>query len=413
VRFSNKYYVFDFLCSECDKSFEITEKMMVCPECSYQQRDLEPLRGLLEVNITKRARETPAHLDFSDLLPVERRYFPRIPVGNSPLWTPLNLRKLHGYDRLFIKNDSTNPTFSFKDRASHLVAAYATKLGVKKIVVASTGNAASSMAGIGASAGLNVVIFLPKNAPLAKMVQSLQYGAQVIRVDGSYDAAYELSMAYARQYGGMSRNTAYNPMTIEGKKTVSLEIFRDLKMSAPDYIFVPTGDGSILSGVYKGFADLLKLGFIAKMPIVYCVQANGSNAIAQAMKSSSNEFNTITSCTIADSLAVDVPRAGYLALKYLNQHKGREIVISDEEILAAQLELSSKEGLFVEPAAAAAYAGFVAASRRDQLPHKAKVVILATGSGLKDPDSAQHKVVEPPKPIKNLGDLDAGAIKFR
>lgn len=406
MEFSNQSYVFEFRCSECDSSYEINEHFMVCPECSSKQHDSEPLRGLLEVNIEKRAPATPAPFNLFDLLPVERCHFPRIPVGNSPLWTPLNLRKLHGYSGLFIKNDATNPTFSFKDRASTLVAAYATKLGIKKIVVASTGNAASSMAGIGASAGLDIVIFLPKNAPSAKMIQSLQYGAQVIRVDGNYDVAYELSLDYTRHYGGMSRNTAYNPMTIEGKKTVSLELFSDLDMSPPDYIFVPTGDGSILSGVYKGFSDLLKLGYISRMPTVYCVQANGSSAISRAMKSSAKKFNTTSSHTIADSIAVDVPRAGYLALKYLHQHDGREIVVSDDEILAGQLELSSKEGLFVEPAAAAAYAGFVAATRRDQLPHDAKIVILATGSGLKDLDSARHKAVAPSKPIKNLSDLD-------
>ena len=164
-----------------------------------------------------------------------------------------------------MKDDGVNPTGSLKDRASFLVSAFAAKFGMREIVLASTGNAGSSMAGVGAAAGQQVTLFLPKAAPKAKLIQALQYGAKVFRVDGTYDDAYELSLAYTAKFGGLSRNTAYNPMTIEGKKTVSLEVFRQLGQ-IPDHLFVSVGDGCILSGVYKGFRDLRQLGMTIACP---------------------------------------------------------------------------------------------------------------------------------------------------
>ncbi len=163
-----------------------------------------------------------------DLLPVEAAYFPPIPVGNTPLWEPGNLRRSTGFKRLFIKDDGANPTASFKDRASFLVSAAANKFNIPDITLASTGNAGSSMAGIGAAAGQSITLFLPESAPAAKLVQALQYGARVYRVHGNYDMAYDLSLEFSKQKGGINRNTAYNPLTIEGKKTVSLELFQQL-----------------------------------------------------------------------------------------------------------------------------------------------------------------------------------------
>ncbi len=384
-----KYF---YTCSECAKHFDITPDLMVCPECSQAQRDDEPLRGVLEVAFEG---ALPRDFDPLDFLPVERQYFPPIPVGSTPLWTPQRLREKYGFPNLFLKDDTANPTGSLKDRASYLVAAFARKHQIQDIVLASTGNAGSSMAGVGAAANLNVTLFLPKSAPPAKMVQALQYGANLIRVDGTYDLAYDQSMAYSREKGGLSRNTAYNPLTIEGKKTVALEIFRQLQQTqqTPDYVFVSVGDGVILGGVYKGFRDLVKAGLLEKVPTIYAVQAEGSSAIFRAVQNQRQFGTPVSSTTLADSISVDIPRNGYYACKQILEHQGRSLLVSDEQIIQAQKELATESGLFAEPAGATAFAGFLKA--RTDLPADASVVLLITGNGLKDIANAMKGIVVP------------------
>lgn len=370
---------------------------MVCPDCSRLQAPDQPLHGILEVEVLGGA---PSDWTIGALLPVEARFFPPIPVGNTPLWAPERLRRELEYLGLHIKDDGVNPTCSLKDRASYLVSAVAAKFGVMEIVLASTGNAGSSMAGVGAAAGQRVTLFLPKTAPKAKLIQALQYGGRVFRVDGSYDDAYDLSLAYVKTFGGMCRNTAYNPMTIEGKKTVSLEIVRQLGR-VPDYVFVSVGDGCILAGVYKGFRDLRRLGLTSRIPVVYGVQAEGSAALARAVET--GVFRREPSHTVADSISVDVPRNGWHALRQLAEHGGHVVRVSDEQILAAQARLSRSAGLFTEPAGAAAFAGFLEV--RPSLPDDSTAVILATGNGLKDTVAAGRSVEIPERTITRLEDV--------
>jgi threonine synthase len=354
---------------------------MVCPVCAAKQETEKPLRGILEVGFEGSLED---HFRIDDLLCVESSYLPSIPVGNTPLWEPARLRKAYGFPKLYLKDDTLNPTGSLKDRASYLVAGFARKHGLQKVVVASTGNAASSMAGVGAAAGLDITLYIPQSAPKAKLAQAYQYGAQVVRVKGSYDKAYEQSLERSNEATILCRNTAYNPLTIDGKKTVSLEIFTQLGKS-PGYVFVPAGDGVILSGVYKGFQDLHELGIIEEVPRVFAVQAEGSAAISRALEQGdfTSPFETET---IADSISVEVPRGGYYAVKKLRQYEGECVLVSDQEILAAQKELSSTTGLFAEPAAAASFAGFLKV--KDRIDKDAQVVLLLTGNGLKDIDAA-------------------------
>ena len=389
-----------YKCSQCNAEYEIAPEIMVCPECIKIQRIDEPLRGILEVKYKSHnnsCEQIQLSGSIDNLFPVDKEWFPKIPVGNTPLWQSDNLTNLPD---LYLKDDTHNLTGSYKDRASILVAAFAKKHRIKEIVLASTGNAASSMAGVGAASGLDITIFLPTSAPKAKMVQSLQYGAKVITVDGNYDRAFDLSLEYSQKYNLLSRNTAYNPLTIEGKKSASFEIYKQLE-KAPDYVFVPVGDGVILSGIYKGFEDLLEFGFIKKIPTIIAVQAEGSNAIYKALRS--GEFITMESHTVADSIAVDIPRCGYLALQKLQKHKGKSIMVTDDEILTAQLQLSAKAGLFAEPAASASYAGFL--KMKAELPEDAIIVLMITGNGLKDVDSAMKKIEFPKNPIKSIEEI--------
>jgi threonine synthase len=389
---------FNYICSECGRRYPIEPRFMVCPQCSLAQSPDQPLRGVLEVELTG---EVPADWDIPSLLPVDKQFFPPIPVGNTPLWTPRRLRHELDFPGLYIKDDGLNPTYSLKDRASFLVSAFAVKFGIEEIVLASTGNAGSSMAGVGAAAGQKVTLFLPKAAPKAKLIQALQYGARVFRVDGSYDAAYDLSLAYTAKFGGLNRNTAYNPLTIEGKKTVSLEMFRQLGR-APDCVFVSAGDGCILSGVYKGFRDLCRLGLLDRLPVVCAVQAEGSAALARAFER--GVFLREATSTVADSICVDVPRNGFHALKQLREHGGQIVKVSDEKILAAQARLSRSTGLFTEPAGAAAFAGFLEV--RPRLPKEAVAVVLATGNGLKDSAAAGRSVQIPEKVVTCLDEVN-------
>ena len=389
---------FSYICSECGQRFDVDPQWYLCPHCSEKQAADQPLRGILEVEFQGAGS---GEVELEALLPVERQYFPPIPVGNTPLWKPEPLGRKLGFESLYFKDDGANPTSSFKDRASFLVSAFAKKHGIDTIVVASTGNAGSSMAGIGAAAGQNVVLFLPKAAPAAKLIQALQYGATVYRVDGSYDLAYELSLAYSKKVGGMNRNTAYNPMTIEGKKTVSLELYRQLQR-APDALFVGTGDGCIAAGVYKGFRDLRRLGLIDAIPVVFAVQAETSDALYRAYRT--GRFENIPTRTVADSICVDVPRNGFHALAQLKKYGGRVITVSDKMILDAQARLSRSTGLFTEPASAAGFAGFLKV--RKELPRDGVVVILATGNGLKDAASAARGVTVPERVIRSLDDIE-------
>lgn len=402
---------FDLVCTDCEAVYDLTPERTVCPACTVGQRPHHPLRGVLEVRLTPDGRDamdgeitsplSPAEINIGSLLPVEPAFYPPVPVGNTPLWAPARLREELGFPRLFVKDDGLNPTGSLKDRASWLVAAFARKHGIREVTAASTGNAGSSMAGIGAAAGLHVTLFLPKTAPRAKMIQSLQYGARLVLVDGNYDRAYDLSLEFTRARGGLNRNTAYNPLTIEGKKTAALEIARQLGR-APEAVFVSVGDGVILAGVYKGFLDLVQLGFIPRIPRIYAVQAEGSDAIKRAFES--GDFGEPQAAsTVADSISVDVPRNGYLAVKRLREHDGRCVAVSDAAILEAQRLLASRAGLFSEPAGAAAFAGFLAV--REELSRNIQVVILATGNGLKDTDSAARSVPFPDRPIRSLDEL--------
>jgi threonine synthase len=398
---------FNYCCSICNKIFKIVPELTLCPDCSNNQQQGQPLLGVLEVRLQGAVDEKFA---ISDLLPVEPRYFPSSPVGNTPLWEPANLRQKTGFQNLFIKDDGSNPTSSFKDRASYLVSAFAKKFNINDIALASTGNAGSSMAGIGAAAGQTITLFLPKTAPGAKLIQALQYGARVFRVDGNYDMAYDISIAFSRKKGGMNRNTAYNPMTIEGKKTVSLELFKQLgqfkingsrQKRAPEVVFVPVGDGCILAGVYKGFRDLKQLGLIQDIPRIIGVQAETSDALFRAY--TTGKFDNIPTTTVADSICVDVPRNGIHALAQIKKFKGEVIRVSDDEIVQAQARLSQTTGLFTEPAGAAAFAGFLRFA--PELDPKALIVVLTTGNGLKDISSAYLGVIVPQTYINSVDDI--------
>jgi threonine synthase len=245
------------------------------------------------------------------------------------------------------------------------------------------------------------VIFVPACAPRAKLAQLAIYGATVLPIDGTYDEAFTLCLAAAREHGLYNRSTAYNPYTIEGKRTVAFEIFEQCGNRAPDAVFVPTGDGAILAGVHKGFTDLAAAGRCATLPRLFAVQAEGSAAIVTAWRTGAAAVTPLERAqTIADSIRVASPANGTWALRALRETGGAGVTVSDAQILSAMLLLGKRAGLFAEPAAAAALAGLLRAQCEELIDPGALIVVLVTGSGWKDIETARAiaPAIEPVAP---------------
>jgi len=395
---------FHYECVTCGRPADSDDLMYECPQCSAVKVDSllgqgYP-RGYLSVTYVPKERIRRGQtIDPLAMLPVPVTGARAFPIGVTPLVEPERLRASTGFANLYLKNDTLNPSGSLKDRASMLVAEMARASGETRVALASTGNAGASMACLGAAYGLQVVLFVPAAAPRAKLLQSLLYGARVVPVRGTYDDAFALSIEYTRRAGGINRNTGFNPFTVEGKKTISLEIYNQLGGRAPDILYVPTGDGVIISGAYKGFVDLEKMGATDRVPTLVAVQADGSNAIWQAMRNGGEPVLSGTS-TIADSLSVSRPAAGAMATGFLRRYGGRATAVSDAEISNAQASLARDAGLFVEPSSAVAWAGFLKDS--PALDPHATVVVLLTGTGFKDTAAAERLVTMPEPCEPNL-----------
>lgn len=351
------------------------------------------------------------------------RYLPLLPVRNQPSNTSLRiggtplisfpqLAEKHQIGSFQIKDDSRNPSSSLKDRASEVAIQHARELGKNTIVAASTGNAGSSLAALTAHHGLHSIIMAPASAPPAKLTQIRQHGATLVPIDANYDTAFDLAFEWAKKQNSYCRNTGINPILAEGKKTVALEIAEDKDWKVPDHIFIPVGDGCIISGVYKGFFDLLALGWIDQLPALHAVQAEGSAAIVKSL-SQDGEIEPVHANTIADSISVDLPRDGGKAIRAVRESGGQGHTVSDDDILAAQKKLSEETGIFAEPAAAAAYAGFLQASHGGGFKPEDDVLVLITGSGLKDTASAQ-KTLGSVNPVGgSLGEIETFLDKAR
>lgn len=381
---------FTYYCTDCGKEYRTDSTMYLCPVCSKGNVSTLPPRGVLKIvynyqSIREKSKnfDTLCTNDFIDILPVDNgSSFPFLRVGKTPLYNLQELNRKRLPFHIHLKDDSQNPTFSFKDRASALVSAYAREKKLSTIVAASTGNAGSSLAGICASQGQKAIVIVPETAPVAKLTQIIMYGATIIPVKGTYDEAFDLSLKASEVFGWYNRNTAFNPFTIEGKKTVSFELFQQLNHKVPDRIFVPVGDGVIISGVYKGFEDLLMLGLIDRMPTVVAVQSSGSDNLVRNI--SKGNFSVKPSKTIADSISVDIPRNFFMAQQYISKYSGETIAVPDESIIDASSLLSKSSGIFCEPAAATAFAGLISFQKSGKIDDNSDNVVLLTGSGLKD-----------------------------
>jgi threonine synthase len=403
-----------YRCSSCSAEYLPDQATYTCPKdggnldvvLNYENIQQHWLDNLVDERDGSLWRYLP-------LLPVADpggRLTPLRAAGWTPVFSPSLLAQELGLKRLWIKDESRNPTASFKDRASAVVVARAREIGAEVIVTASTGNAGAALAGMAAAVGQQAVIFAPQSAPPAKIAQLLIYGAEVILVDDNYDAAFDLSIRASEEFGWYCRNTGYNPFTAEGKKTAAFEIWEFCKDIAYNVsalnIFVSVGDGNIISGIHKGFKDLYVLGLIEQVPRIFGIQSDGSAAIANAYKAGNEEILPVVATTRADSISVDLPRDGLRALRAATLTGGAYITVSDEDIIKAIAELG-KVGIFAEPAGATSYAGLVEALKTGIINPDDPVFVLNTGSGLKDVKAAMEAAGQAPVIKPNLDAVKA------
>jgi len=403
-----------YTCSLCGAEYDPGEVTYTCPKDGGNLDIVLDYQTLKEQFTPNRFMSLPeASLwRYLNLLPVHDPGGKKTPLRNAgwtPVYKPIRLAKKLGLKNLWVKDESPNPTASFKDRASAVVVARAAEIGAEVIVAASTGNAGAALAGTAAAVGAKAVIFAPRTAPPAKIAQLLVFGARVLLVDGTYDQAFDLSLQASDEFGWYNRNTGFNPFTAEGKKTAAFEIWEQVIRSLPEgnnplTIFIPVGDGNIISGVHKGFKDLEALGWLTQMPRIIGVQSEGSAAVANAFHKGVEVIKAVQANTLADSISVNLPRDGVRALRAAKETGGTYLTVPDEDILTAIAELG-RVGIFAEPAAATAYAGLVKAVGNDILTPDDPALVLSTGSGLKDVKAAMQAVADAPVIEPSLDDV--------
>ncbi len=403
-------YVLHGRCTLCDKTVDVSAHM-TCPTCGE--------KGILDIEYDYEAMKRVVTRDYfaQNTDNTVWRYRPMMSVKDSdftrglalqltPLVNASRLAETIGLKTLHLKDDTRQPTGSLKDRASAVACMKALEQGATHVACASTGNAASSLAGNAAKLGLRSVIFVPERAPKGKLAQLMVYGADVVRVKGDYKTAFSLSKDAIEHYGWYNRNAAINPHMVEGKKTVALEIVEQTNFSPPDWVVVSVGDGCTIGGVYKGFYDMKSLGLIDRIPKLLGVQAEGCAPFALAHETDKD----LVECdenTLADSIAVGIPRNPVKGLRAVKHSRGDFIRVSDEAILDAMKTLGKTEGIFAEPAASAVIAGLEKAVTKNIISADESVVAIITGNGLKDTDSANRATGEAPHLPPDLNTLIA------
>lgn len=395
-------------CTLCSETYDPDQVIYTCP-------NHEGVAGILEVEydydvVLDRFEETvdgtiPNQWKYRAFLPVHEETEPvTLNEGGTELYETPNLSKELGVETR-VKDDGHCPTGVLKDRASSVSATKAREHGRDVVTCASTGNAAASLSGYAARAGMNCRIFVPGAAPEGKLAQPLVYGADVLAVDGTYDEAYDLSMEATEEFGWYNRNAAVNPFQVEGKRTVGLELAEQTREDPPDWVVFSMGDGCTIYGGWKGYREMADLGFVEDTPKMLGVQAEGASGIHDVF----HDHDDITDIaeTLADSIAVGRPRNTVKACKALEQSGGTSVLVSDEEILAAERTLGSTEGIYAEPAGAAPVAGVRTALDTGIIEPDESVCVVVTGNGLKDTESAMEATGDVTRIDPALGEVQA------
>ncbi|HVJ50239.1 threonine synthase [Desulfitobacterium sp.] len=387
-------------CIHCGREFPAKPGLYTCPSCGSKEGILDVQYDYAQIKHQTTREQVENSRDYSVF-----RYLPFLPIkpetprphlciGWSPLYKPAGLGESLGLSNLYVKDDGQNPTSSLKDRASVIAVIKAIEEQATTIACSSTGNAASSLAGSAAAMGIRTVIFVPGRAPQGKIAQLLIFGANVISVQGSYEDAFRLSAEAIERWGWYNRNAAINPYLVEGKKTVSLEIAEQLHWKVPDWVILSVGDGCTIAGVWKGFKDLYSVGWIDRLPKLVGVQSTGCSPLVDAFLEN-RPWQPAEENTLADSIAVGVPRNPEKALRAVRESGGTMIAVRDEEILEALRELGKTSGIFGEPAGVTGIAGLKRMVAQGTIGRDETVVAIVTGNGLKDVKNAIAAAGEP------------------
>lgn len=388
-------FVVNLKCLACGTAYPY-DNLLTCPRCGIGgvldvQHDYDAAGSALKAGLRNRPFN---HWRYRELLPITSdASLPHLHIGWTPVYDVPRLARATGISSLSIKDDGRNPTSSFKDRASAIGVLKAKEFGFDTIACASTGNAASSLAGLSAAVGLKSFIFVPERAPEPKITQLLIFGATVLKVLGSYEQAFDLCRQACEQFGWYNRNSGTNPFLVEGKKTAGLEIAEQYGMEMPDWVVVSVGDGCTIGGIGKGLQEMKQLGFIDRVPRLLGVQAEGARPVLDAFLSGKDLVPTGTN-TLADSIAVGTPRNWRRAIQQVKLSHGAMIAVSDQEILEAMRVTARLAAVFGEPAGVAGVAGLKKAIEEGTVKPAESALVVITGNGLKDIQSAKQAAGE-------------------
>ena len=384
----NHSFIAHLECSNCHKQYSHEQIHTFCPDCQkclLPRYDLEPVHR--QVDRDEISRRGKGMWRWHELLPVlnpENQIF--LGEGDTPLLSLPHLENELGLSNLFVKDESSNPTGSFKARGLAAAVSKAKELGVEKVIIPTAGNAGGAMAAYAARAGLKAHIFMPKDTPFANIEESRMAGAEVILVDGLISDAAGMAGVKAREEGWFDVSTFKEPYRVEGKKVMGYELAETFNWELPDVIIYPTGGGTGLVGMWKAFAELEELGWLenTKRPRMVSVQAEGCAPVIKAFqaKASFCEFWT-NAQTIASGLRVPKSFADHLILHDIYESEGTAIAVSDESILESQSQLARMEGIFAAPEGAATLAALKELINQGWVQPDERIVLFNTGSGLK------------------------------
>lgn len=399
-------FVKELECLKCGKKFPPSEQIYVCKECggklaiSYDYDDISE-----RINREELENRSDGVWKYRELLPIsDLKNMITLGEGGTPLIKAGNLSEALRIDNLWLKDETQNPTSSFKDRPMSVGVSKALEFRAETVVTASSGNAAAALAAYSAKAGIECYAFVPADAPEGKLAQLSMYGAHVVKAkpEGEGDPTYKLMQLGFENldWHPIPSGGAFNPYQPEGSKTMSYEICEQLEWKPPDWLLIPVGAGTLLSGNAKGYSELEELGIINQVPKIAGIQAEGCAPLVKGFKESINPYEIPTwedPQTVAGGLIDPYPWDADTAIPAIERSKGVAESVSDEDILAAEKLLASTEGIFAEPSGAAGLAGLIKLIEDGVIDRSDRIVVQVTGGGLKDPEIATEITEKPPK----------------
>ncbi len=383
-------------CRECHREYPIAPRH-VCEFCFGPVEvtyDYDAIKGVIS---RERIAGGPGSLwRYADLLPVGEEHRVDLGAGFTPLLKAHNLGKRLGLNNLYIKNDTLNPTWSFKDRVVAVAATKAREFGFSTLACASTGNLANSVAAHAARAGMEAYVFIPADLEANKILGSAIYAPTLVAVDGNYDQVNRLCAELGDRNGWAFVNINVRPYYSEGSRTLAFEVAEQLGWRAPDHCVVPIASGSLYTKIYKGLTELMKVGLIEEHDVrMSGAQADGCSPVATAWAQGSNNFRPVKPNTIAKSLTIGNPADGYYSLVQLKQTHGACASVSDEEVVAGMKLLAETEGIFAETAGGVTIASVKQMAERGLIGPDELTVAFVTGAGLKTTEAVDGRVTEP------------------